>query len=357
MKPKEMDLATKFLILFFTVATLLPFSAKAAVQTKWPSFLLRGANIVPGTSESDLEALTEWKVNSVRIQDLKLLSTHAPYSTDEARLNAVFKMIDLSLERGFYTIFSPGVSNEDHDAFFSNKEFRDAFKALWKQIADRYKDDQRGIAYDLLNEPHDQLAGKAWPNYAAELTRAIRAVDKIHTIVIEPAEWSWPIGFRKFKPTGDKNTVYSFHFYGPMDFTHQRGYDSQGVFIGHLKATEEQRIARKYPGFIQGEKWNKNTIRQYLRNVFKFRDRYHVRIWCGEFGVTRWANGAKSWLKDVIDVLEAQKVGWSYYSFREWQAMDMEMSPEVVNEKTPRSETEFTKLLKSYFNKNETISP
>ena len=39
LKPKEMDLATKFLILFFTVATLLPFSAKAAVQTKRPSFI------------------------------------------------------------------------------------------------------------------------------------------------------------------------------------------------------------------------------------------------------------------------------------------------------------------------------
>jgi endoglucanase len=260
----------------------------------------------------------------------------------------------MSLDHGFYTIFSADPTAENQDAFFSNKEFRDAFKNLWKQIASRYKSDKRGVAYDLMNEPHDEVAHREWPKYAKELSQAVRAIDKTHTIVIEPADWSWPDGFKSLNVTGDKNTVYSFHFYGPMDFTHQRGYDSAGKFTGHLTATEEQTKARKYPGFIQGENWNKAKIKESLAAAFKFRDRHHVRIWCGEFGVTRWANGAEAWLKDIIDVMELEKVGWSYYSFREWQAMDMEMSPDIVNRPTIRTETDSVKLLETYFGKNIT---
>jgi hypothetical protein len=78
-----------------------------------------------------------------------------------------------------------------------------------------------------------------------------------------------------------------------------------------------------------------------------------VRIWCGEFGVARWALGAEQWMKDWIDLLEAENIGWSYYSYREWHHMDLEMDPEERVNPTGRSETDLVKLTKGYFARNE----
>ena len=344
----------KLFLIYATLVTCPSVQAFADGGAKWPAYPLRGANIVTSISETDLWKLADWKVNSVRLLHLGLISDKAPYQTDAKELEATFKVIDLSLKLGFYTILCPGASMDNHDAFFSNKEFRTAFKELWKGIAHRYKDDKRGIAYDLFNEPHDALASKEWPGYARELTQAIREIDPVHTLIVEPAAWAWPDGFKDFRPTGDKNTVYSFHFYAPMDFTHLRGRDAKGGFTGMLNATEEQRQERKYPGLLEGELWNKAKLKKSISSALKFRNRYHVKIWCGEFGTCRWAIGAKQWYQDMIETMESEKVGWSYYSFREWHAMDIEMAPNVVNQPTPRDETEMTKLFKSYFVKDQT---
>ena len=191
------------------------------------------------------------------------------------------------------TIFSPSASFDVNDEFFGNDKWRNAFKAFWREVAVRYKD-QGPIVYDLVNEPWGDEARRRWTSYAKELTAAIREVDGRHTIMVEPPEWGWPNGFRYLEPTGDRNTVYSFHFYGPMDFTHQRNG-------GHMKTTEKQWRERVYPGFLQGEKWNKERFRKEVRTAAAWRDKYGVKIWCGEFGVARWARGALDWVRDWIE--------------------------------------------------------
>src|SRR5690606_22976137 len=128
--------------------------------------------------------------------------------------------------------------------------------------------------WDLMNEPHDNLANTMWLPYAKRLVAAIREIDTRHTIVIEPPGWGWPYGFEHLLPVDDDNVVYSFHFYGPMDFTHQRNN-------GMLKATEEQWLERKYPGHIQGEYWDKETIRRQIQPAFDWAKKHNVRMWCG----------------------------------------------------------------------------
>ncbi len=219
-----------------------------------------------------------------------------------------------------------------------------AFAGFWQEVAARYAT-AGPIAYDLMNEPHDQAAETEWSRYARELTAAIRAVDSVHTIVVEPPGWGWPDGFRHLTPTGDPNTVYSFHFYGPMDFTHQRN-------DGHMSTTEAQWKDRDYPGLIQGEQWDQARMRTYIDQATAFRDKYGVKIWCGEFGCARWAIGARQWFADWVGLLEEKSIGWSYYSYREWHHMDLEMDPAERVSRTARSETELVGLFRGFFDRN-----
>ena len=51
----------------------------------------------------------------------------------------------------------------------------------------------------------------------------------------------------------------------------------------------------------------------------------------------------------MIDLFELHRIGWAYYSYREWQVMDIEMSPVIKNKKTDRVDTKFVKLLQNAY--------
>lgn len=330
--------------LFLSMLLLLAVSVLSAAEPiPWPDYMLRGANVTTRLTEEDIAHYAgNWKSNSVRFLVNNYLPSEPPYRPSEERKQEIYGIIDLCLKYNLYTIFSPSAAFQDNDAFFSNPEFRKAYVEMWEEVATRYRD-AGPIAYDLMNEPHDNLARTEWSGFAKELTAAIRKIDKVHTIVVEPPEWGWANGFKYLEPTGDPNTVYSFHFYGPMDFTHQRN-------SGHMRATEEQWRERVYPGStMQDEVWDRERLAAEVALATDFRDKHGVRIWCGEFGVARWARGALTWFADWIELLERERIGWSYYSFREWWPMDLEMDPFARMERTERSDTYFVKLLKGYF--------
>ncbi len=341
-------------LIALTVAALfLPIRpVQAADPIAWPESVQRGVNL-GGTSysEEDIAWLArDWRANIARVLVNDLVSSTAPYQVKAASRDALFRLIDLCLKYQLYTVVSFSASFDNHDNFFSNPALKAAFTAFWKEVAARYAT-SGPIAYDLMNEPHDELANTQWSAYAQELTDSIRTVDKVHTIVIEPPAWGWPDGFANLKPTTDKNTVYSFHFYGPMDYTHQR-------FGGQMMNTPEWAWqSRAYPGTIPDEwggqeYWDKTKMRTYIQKATAFRTKYGVRLWCGEFGCARWAIGAKQWFTDWIDLLEEQKIDWAYYSYREWHHMDIEMDPSERKNRTARGETELLGLFRGYFARN-----
>jgi hypothetical protein len=316
-------------------------AASADETVVWPDGMLRGANVPCSLTEADIiHYKEEWKGYVVRILINSITGREPPYAVSQKQKDRVFGCLDLCLKHGLITVFSPSASFENNDRFFSNEEWLTAFKEFWKEVAERYKD-KGPIVYDLINEPWGGEARRRWNAYSRELTAAIRKIDTRHTIMVEPAEWGWAAGFRAFEPTGDPNTVYSFHFYGPMDFTHQRNR-------GHMKTTPEQWEARVFPGFIQGEQWDKERFRKEIRIAADWRDKHAARMWCGEFGTARWARGAERWTADWIDALEESKIGWAYYEYRGWFPMDMEMDP-ASRERTPRGETAYSRLFRKYF--------
>lgn len=336
----------------FIFAVLLVFCLPlgASPPPAWPTDLQRGANLggTNYTEEDIAHFALDWRANSVRILVNDLVSATWPHQVSESRKKALFDLIDLCLKYRLYTVLSFSAAFDNPDLFFSNNAFKAGYTAFWMEVAARYAESE-GIAYDLMNEPHGEQAQEQWSAYAKALTDSIRTVDNVHTIVVEPPAWGWPDGFDHLVPTGDPNTVYSFHFYGPMDYTHQR-WDNR------MMATPESVWRqRAYPGRIEqwnDDHWDKEKMRTYIRKAVAFRDRYNVKIWCGEFGCARWAIGAEQWFKDWIDLLEEEDIGWSYYSYREWHHMDIEMDPAERVNRTSRTETDLVNLFRGYFARN-----
>lgn len=338
----------------------------------WPKEM-RGVNIILGhITEADLEHLaSDWKANSVRLMADNVgnfLANEPPYAINTERLKSLEEVVGWCRKHGLSCVINLEQPQPGRNAnwFWQTPDAQQKFIELWQTIAGTYAEspsvDGRGpvIAYDLMNEPHGDGAGEVWPRLVPRLTSAIRKVDAVHPIVVEPPPWGNAEGFVDLKPlNADANTVYSFHFYEPFDFTHQRGA------AGTLRAKpEDHPLGLHYPGRIKAfwkdaeiEDWNKATIRARVEPVVRFRDTYKVPVWCGEFGCTRWADGAPQYIRDCLDTWEELGIGWAWYSYREWYAMDLEQGSEDRSRQAPRFESDLVKLIKPYFARNPEAVP
>jgi len=141
--------------------------------------------------------------------------------------------------------------------------------ALWKAIANRYKN--RGIVagYDLLNEPNAPNSGDLVLLYE-RIADSIRTVDNNHMLFIEGNTFA--TDFSMFSTAIDPNMVYEFHFY-----TWFMGAD----FTAELQAFTDLTTSSGIP--IWCGEWGENDYTDLETTVALFRnDSYKIRgsaIW------------------------------------------------------------------------------
>jgi endoglucanase len=143
-----------------------------------------------------------------------------------ARTNDIRLIINMHYPQGGFQ------SNGEGDALWNTRENQRRLIALWKAIAERYKNEDYIIGYGLVNEPIPLTGVAQWANLAQEIINSIRSVDPYHVLFVEKVNGLkggdtaedrennyFPKGLTDPGPV--KNIVYEFHMYDPMPFTHQ----------------------------------------------------------------------------------------------------------------------------------------
>ena len=341
---------------------------KSPVYTGHKLPRLRGAMISPGRfGPEDIKVLSgEWKANHIRWQLCWAGFPNGPADTATVEefydwIDAQCKLLDAMLPEcekyGVYVCLDlhtpPGGRMPRKEGsimrLFHEKQFQDAFVAVWQKMARRYKDQKMIWSYDLLNEPveGDMPQDKDllnWRELALKTAKEIRKIDPETAIVIEGEPWGGPEALEWFEPFDPKevaNVVYSAHMYIPHNFTHQGVYESP--------------VGLVYPGEIGGKHWDKAALRQALRVPIEFARDYGVHMYIGEFSAIRWApdGSAYRYLKDCIEIFEEEGWDWAYHAFREWDGWSVEHGPDMNDHKPTGESTDREKLLRSWFEKNE----
>jgi len=170
---------------------------------------------------------------------------------------------------------------------------------LWQAVAERFKNNPALAGYDLLNEP---VLGKRkvgiLKNFYQKAIKAIREVDKTHTIYLEGNNWAQDIDFLA-DLIKDKIAI-SIHAYLPLNYTFN--FD---------------RFC-KFPGRIEGVIWDKKRIYKYLEPYYKFSRKNKVKIFVGEFGIN-WRGGffgELGWLKAILDAFESFNFQYTYWTYK-----------------------------------------
>jgi endoglucanase len=103
------------------------------------------------------------------------------------------------------------------------------FIALWRQIAEHYKDFPPTLAFELVNEPHDQATTALMNPIYAQAIAEIRRTNPRRTIFVEPGGWGSIDELKNLVLPPDDNILVSVHCYEPFLFTHQGASWATGV--------------------------------------------------------------------------------------------------------------------------------
>jgi len=253
------------------------------------------------TRKIDVDSMKRWGFNSIRLPMhfnlYTLPSDKEPVKGQNTWLEKGFALTDSLLKwckaNQMYLILdlhaAPGGQGND-----TNISDRDASKpslweseadqqktiALWAKLAERYKNEPWIGAYDIINEPNwgftdpgkdkngtQEKVNAPLRKLMVDITKAIRAIDQKHMIIIEGNGWG--NNYNGILPLWDNNIAMSFHKY-----------------------------------------WNYNDQAS-IAHILKMRTEQNVPVWLGETG-----ENSNVWFTQAISLFEQNNIGWSWWPLK-----------------------------------------
>ncbi|HVX12817.1 MAG TPA: glycoside hydrolase family 5 protein [Pirellulales bacterium] len=234
-------------------------------------------------------------------------SAHAGHDAPYTIEPAFFARVDWAIEQALRRDLRAIVNVHHYDEIMKDPDaHRARFLGLWRQIAEHYRDRPAELAFELLNEPIEQLTAERWNKLLAEALAVIRRSNPRREIVVGP------VGANSIReldglqlPEDDRHLIVTVHYYSPFQFTHQ-GASWTGP-------QAEAWLGRKWTGTPA----EKNAIRRDLNQAIDWGIAHRRPIFVGEFGAYGKADLASRalWTQFMVQEVANRKMGWAYWEF------------------------------------------
>ena len=304
-------------------------------------------------TEKDIEAIASWGLDHVRLPvDYEVIE-----ESENTEAYAGFKHIDNCIrwcaDHGLNLIIdlhkTPGFS---FDSVSSNSLFEDPalqlrFLKLWKAIASRYASYKDTVAFELLNEIVEKDSSR-WNALAHRTIAEIRQCAPDTKIVVGGIQRNSVHTLGLLDQPYDDNIVYTFHFYEPFLFTHQRAEwveqlpESSMEYPGDLAEYRSTSAAiGAFGSGLHGEgvsEMGPAYMTSLIRNALDVAAERQVYLYCGEYGVIEHApsESVVNWYRDIHAIFEQYRIGraaWTYksMSFGISDRYDSGITPQIIS--------------------------
>ena len=262
--------------------------------------------------------------------NLHHMTSGAPkYTVDPLFFYFLDQIVDWCEELGIHLILDNHTGDVDA-AGNTDGNIDKVLVPVWSQMAAHYQNRSPYVYYEILNEPHG-IADSRWSQIQEQVIFAIRAVDRVHTIIVTGAGWG-SYNNLQFLPVGrDDNLIYTFHFYDPFMFTHQ-GASWTDPSMVPLAGVPFPYGAGPMPACPPGLKgtWIESSLKAYVNDgtvqhvkglidtAIRFRDERDVPVFCGELGVYRLNSDNDQrvyWYKVVRSYLQENDIPWTMWDY------------------------------------------
>jgi endoglucanase len=255
----------------------------------------------------------------------------APYTIEAA----FFKRVDWAVDQATMNGLSIIIDLHHYEELMKKpSEHAERFLGIWKQVAEHYKTRPASVAFELLNEPCNELKSALLNPLQQRAIVAIRATNPRRLIIADSYFWAGADYLKELELPADPNVIASFHEYQPILFTHQNmpfmpgEFQTRGVVFPGPPAepvtpvelgqnTEWVRtwFASYNSQPIATNSNGPNAVFDYFKLVEAYIKSSKRRVYMGEFGVTDNADpkSREEWLRLVRKEAEKRKIGWAVW--------------------------------------------
>ena len=174
---------------------------------------------------------------------------------------------------------------------------------IWEQLAEKFKDKPDSLWFEVINEPFNKLEGRDLLVLQTKAVRTIRKTNPERIIILGGEDWS---GIRTLDTNimpPDANIVYTFHYYDPFPFTHQKA-----PWLGDA-------MPKKKRG------WGSDEDHAELKNAVEIATSFKAIIqrplFVGEFGAYEKIKNSErvEYVGAVREAMEDAQIPWCLWSF------------------------------------------
>lgn len=216
------------------------------------------------------------------------------------------------------------------NTLFDSPDAQDRFIKLWDKLSARYAQYSDFVAMELLNEVVNPEYADPWNDLISRTVAVIRKNAPDTTIIYGGVEWNSVTTLKLLKEPADDNIIFTFHYYEPLLFTHQKApwvptirQDLDVPYPGDMDMyrAESDKIGLQGQPVVKaasasmGIPFHEEMIGEAL-DVGRQR---HMTLYCGEFGVIDRADPAEAikWYRDVITLFKKYDIGYCVWSYKE----------------------------------------
>jgi len=296
-----------------------------------PEFMGSGP-VGPPYTQEDFSGLAALGANYVNISHPGLFTETPPYELDQNIQDNLDNLLDMIAKADMFAVISfrtgPGRAEfsvccfgDDwfderylNDSIWQDQAAQDAWLAMWRYTAERYRNHRIVAGYDLMVEPNvndvlldiwDPEAFYSahantlydWNQLHPRITGAIREVDAETPILVGSMAYSAVEWLPYVEPSGDVRTIYVVHQYAPFQYTHQvppLEHSYPGVFDVDWDGIDDQ--------------FNRAWLDSLLSTVDAFAATHGVPVAVNEFGLMRWEPGGADLMDDQMDLFEQRGI-------------------------------------------------
>ncbi len=224
-----------------------------------------------------------------------------PYTISEK----FFKRIDWVIENAFKNNLSVILCMHHYNELYKSPEkHKQRFMAIWKQIAERYKDYPDTLYFELLNEPHDNLRAEQWNSLFAETLSIVRLTNPTRMVIVGPDNYNSIDRLDELVLPKDDNLIATVHYYEPNEFVNQGADWMDGM---------DQWLGTTWDNFEN----QRDAITAAFEKVKEYSIKHQIPVYVGEFGTFNKGDiySRKLWTNYVARTIEKYGFSWGYWEF------------------------------------------
>jgi len=265
-------------------------------------------------TEKDIIKIKSWGMNAIRVPfDYNcILNNTGNYDFNELGIGYIKKITEWSIKHDLICILDFHITPWHHFldkniVFFKNQKNIDYHISILEHILSNIKQ-SKNIYVELLNEPQCE-SGELLNRFYKHAINRIREKGYKNNLVIESNLAGAADTFYHLEEFVDYDDItFSFHFYDPIKFTHQKAYwtdkGSKNTFY--------------FPYMDNNITYNEIFLLDKLKPVIDFSGKTDKHVFCGEFGVYLEAphSSRLKWIESVLNIFKEYNIGFLYWAYK-----------------------------------------